>query len=245
MSFYRIKIKFKFKSLSLPYSYQYYLSSLIYNMLLLSDSDYANYIHTLKYKPYSFSALYSTKELISFKVKKIIFHDNAYFIFSTVNEKIVKNLICGFTSTKTIKIFDQDVTLDSISFLSKPQFDSIMEYKTLSPIVIAKNERVKRYLFPKDPEFYMFLKKNITNKIDYLSKRGLIKMSTLPIPVFEISFSKWKTKRYNIKTNYVIGVLGEFNLIAPYSLHELIYYLGIGQKTGMGFGCIEVLKENK
>lgn len=105
-------------------------------------------------------------------------------------------------------------------------------FKILSPVLIENNEKItrdtKKYYTFIDEGFENFLLKNIIEE----SKNN----ENIDLEIIE--YKKTVVKHYGKK---IPATLGSFKIKADKNILDYIYRAGIGQKTEMGFGMLEVV----
>lgn len=232
----------KLSSIPLAFDHQYFLSSLLYERLAESNIRLANETHSSTgFKFYNFSQIIPTDKF-SIQNTGLNFKDG-YFILSSPDTEFIKSYAEGLLQSPEFNLGKAKFILKSIEILGEYKFNGeLIRFKTLSPIYVKtrneENGKLKdKDLYPSDGKFYVNIKKNLIERYQEFYKKSLENEH------FEITKVHWsKPKRIQIKNNYRRCSLMEFDLSAGPELMQFAYNAGLGEKTGVGFGCLEVVE---
>ncbi len=243
----RVSIQ-KTSSNFLPFDYQYALASMLYEKMGLADPELASKSHGKPgYKFYNFSNFIIQKKVSS--ASGLDFED-AQFIISSPDGKFLRGYAEGLLSSPEFHLYEERFAVSGIEILPEPEIRTPCRMRTLSPIFVktlreevdkeGKTRLVEWDLYPDEGKFYDNLHRNLIAR--YSEFHGKPPESDC----FEITkIHYWKGKRIGIGGGPNKSMrrcsLMDFDLSASIELLKFIYDAGIGEKTGMGFGCVEIL----
>ncbi len=265
-----MRIKIVLKTDKMPFLYRHRILSLIKEAIKKSDKEYKDFLYKNKItKPFTFNLTFpKQKELLTKNIqidKNFSIEDTVAIIkegylnlfISSSDYKFIINLFNGlkklksfdFSSDENMLVDGERITIDikSVRILNERPIksDNIL-FKTNSPILIEdKNDNP--ILFS-DKNFEKELNE-ITDRIlssSHIKGKGLEK----PLKFEPIKMSKQvikhTQKEFREKTGkpvmYLTTNSGIFKLHGHPKDLELLYKIGIGNKTGQGFGMVEVLR---
>ncbi|MGC8981724.1 MAG: CRISPR-associated endoribonuclease Cas6 [Thermoplasmata archaeon] len=226
----------KYKGDGIPFEYNYYLAINFYGKLEIYNNKIRK-IHT----PESYS-IHTFSNIITKNFKfddKNLFIEDGIIIFRSLDARLIEYLKLGFAISSDIKLFQTLFKVEKIKqnddiFLNKFP----VKFKTLSPVVVRDFENPKYYVDSEDRliESLKFQIKYFSNKyFNYQPKKLEINLIDIKRKTVRISSSENKesiTTGFNLK--------GEID--TDINTFKLIYYRGLGSKTGLGLGCIEVIQ---
>lgn len=257
----RFKISLEINNLKfgnvLPISYQYELVSAVNYLLQSNIQEYEEWLNlndfTLKdsekQKLYSISNLYIPKIYVNgdrlyVNVPRIQFWLSVYPTFGT--EQFLFKALMNKEIIIGDKISSVSFTVSDIQTVTPVEFKPVMEYQTLSPLVVVgmRPNKTIEYLSPHNVYFSQFMIDELVerweriHKMPYLGDRRYSMELLQPerrkaVTVFSDTFQQQK----------VVGFMMKFRLHMAPELHELAYTLGLGDKINLGFGYIELLKK--
>ncbi|MEK7433015.1 MAG: CRISPR-associated endoribonuclease Cas6 [Cyanobacteriota bacterium] len=264
-----MRIKIKIKTSKLPQLYNHRFLALIKEAIKLGDPSYKDELYAKKNpRPFCFSiALPPKKEM---KVEKLqidknftidanVFYFKDIYPLLTITScdfAFLMNLHNGLIKLKKFRFSsDEDMLvngekieleLESSIAINRPEIkNNEIIFKTLSPILI-QDSNDKPFL-PNDEGFNdlfneihnrIFLNKNIKGEALY-EKLEFIDINTKKQVVkHTISEFREKTKKPFMYLNCFIGT---FKVKGHPKDLELLYNMGIGNRTSQGFGMVEVL----
>lgn len=244
----------------IPFSYQYYLSSFIYNTIDRANSDFAEWLHNeaycsgyKKFKMFSFSRL-NIPEFESEGIYIKILSPYVYLIITMLVNEIAENIIHGLFQNQQLTIYNGDelsiFKIKYIERLPEPQFKETMHFRTLSPVLLKKKEKINGkekivFLKPDDEDYFYYLKTNLEEKyIVYAQKKDKeIKEKTLEsfkllnhYKPSLITIKEGKGNPINLKAYNMT-----FELTGSPELMKIGYEAGFGINNSLGLGCVKVL----
>ncbi|MCK5560154.1 MAG: CRISPR-associated endoribonuclease Cas6 [Thermoplasmata archaeon] len=231
----------KINTVPLPYDHLYFLSAMLYSRLAESNITLANETHShTGFKFYNFSQIIPNSNFSSTK-NGINFRDG-YFIISSPDTAFIRSYAEGLLQKPEFKLGDAKFILKKVEILKMPNFNGKrIRLKTLSPVYVKTKREVDGKLvewdlYPSDGKFYVNVQKNLLERYEeFYNKKP-------ENGYFEIAKIHWsKPKRVKIKDNYRRCSMMDFELAADSELVQFAYDAGLGEKTGVGFGCLEVV----
>ncbi|WP_292388431.1 CRISPR-associated endoribonuclease Cas6 [Methanosarcina sp. UBA5] len=226
----------------LHYDYQYGLASVLYKRLAIANETFANELHSHKgFKHYTFSNL-SIEDRIPDR-NGLNFH-KSNFIISSPDAEFIKNFAKGIISSPDFYLGNKDRRIDfiveSVEMLPKISFTDCCTFRTLSPVYIKTQEKVgdkftEEDLYPMNSKFYENLKDNLFDRYQEFSGQKI------DSGFFEAKVTDFKKKRVTINNSYRRCSLMDITLKADPRLIEFAYDAGLGEKTAMGFGCMDIM----
>lgn len=252
----------KYRNQSIPYSYQYYLSSFIYQKISAVNPVYSKWLHekgiesgNKKFKFFTFSQL-NIPERETQKDSILIKSPAIFLTVSLSVTKILESFIAGLFKEQEMFIQNGGVQshfkITHAEMKPEPDFREIMQFKTLSPVVIKKKvlidgkEKVE-YLSPENPEYFEYLKRNIEEKYlawcqftgQQINEYKLNDFKLLDNPKSSlISIKKESEPEIKIR-----GFKYSFEINGNPEFLKLGYETGFGINNSLGFGCVEEIKK--
>jgi CRISPR-associated endoribonuclease Cas6 len=258
----------------LPLNYQYELSSWIYRTLNYGSEEFAEWLHREGYKnDYKNFKLFTFSNLI---IPKYQIKGDRMQIDSRINELFVsfypieslEYFVSGLFKNQQFNIGDKKTkaafTVNNVEKLPEQEFNSTMEFKALSPILISykntENQKYAEYKHPEDKNYGDLLVKNLVEKYNAFyatetnpaspaaDRTGRVEPMDPDNLDYEFTpLSKPKSRLITIKSgtkqeSKLRGYLYKFHLKAPAELIRLGYYAGFGEKNSLGFGCGEIVR---
>ncbi|MHA1204709.1 MAG: CRISPR-associated endoribonuclease Cas6 [Candidatus Heimdallarchaeum aukensis] len=225
----------------LNFNYQHWLTSAILRKISDSKKEVSQRLHRkTKFKYYNFSNLIIEEKKFS---KKGLYFKEAFFYFTSIDNEFLDGLATGVFKDLKFHLGTQQFVVKRIKIENKKNIKSDCTLKTLSPIYVKtlrrnKEGKLKPYdLTPRDLKFSENLHKNLLERYyRYFGRKP-------KQDFFEItSIRNLKLKRVLIKNSYRRCTLMTFDVQASRELLKFAYNTGLGEKTGLGFGCIEVIE---
>jgi len=225
----------------LNFNYQHWLASAILRKISETKKEVSQRLHRkTKFKYYNFSNLIIEKKQVS---KKGLYFKEAFFYFVSIDNDFLDGLATGVFKDLKFHLGAQQFIVKRIKVEDNEDIKSECTLRTLSPVytkTLRKNKegKLKPYdLTPKDLKFNENLHRNLLER--YYRYYGRKPKQDF----FEITkIHTLKLKRVLIKNSYRRCTLMTFDVQAGKELLEFAYNTGLGEKTGLGFGCIEVVE---
>lgn len=226
----------------LPWDYQYAMASMLYGKIAVGNIRLANMSHSArKFKFYDFSNLIIGQRR---KAKEGLAFKDAKFVITSPDVEFIKSFAEGLLQEPNFQLKGEQFVVTQIEILKERKLRSLSTFKTLSPIFVKtvreKDGRLLEWdLYPKDGKFYENIHKNLVARYTEYCGRA-------PHDYFEITdVKKFKPKRVVMgggpgKTPRRCSLM-TFTVQASDELIQFAYDAGIGEKTAMGFGCLEVV----
>lgn len=245
----RVKIRFKALTEStIPINYNYYLSSLVYNILSLSDVDFASYLHSegfslgeKKFKLFCFSRLFPKN--YSVEGENLLIKDYMDWIVTSPIQEFILHLANGLMMQDFVSIGRTKFLVEKTELLNPPNFTTKMSFRSLSPIststAIDEGEKRKTVsCSPADSQFAENIKNNLIRK--YYLLHGVLPENLSIKFTVNPRYINDRGKLINYKGIMVKGYQVPFTLEADPKIAEVAYHCGVGEKNSGGFGCVEV-----
>jgi CRISPR-associated endoribonuclease Cas6 len=253
----------------LLFNYQYPLQAWIYARLANADADYATFLHGRGYavpdsrktfKHFTFSTLEIPKVE---PIKKgdtymVIRSDTISLVVSFYVDKAAEGFVMGLFQNQALSVYNRDhradFVVERVESLPSPTLSSLMTFKTLSAMVIArKTDSTDQYLNPSEADFKRFFAVNLIDK--YRSLQPTFEMDTdtaTRLVKFELLSDPDRIKKRGFlakegKADRETKVIGyhnfTFTLTAPPELLEVGFWGGFGKYCSMGCGCVEIIND--
>ena len=263
-----MRIKILIKSNKVPFLYRHRVISLIKEALKKSDKDYKEFLYNNQItKPFSFNLVFPKEKQIQtaqiqidekFKIEdKVVISDNYFSLFiSSIDYRFIISLFNGLKRLKTFQFSsDKNMLIDgkkiswqikNVSVLNeRPIKKETVIFKTNSPIIIEDKDD-RPVLFNEER-----FEKELNEVMDRILKSPHIKGKGLEKPLkFEPIKMQKQVVKHTLKSfreltgkpvMYLTGNSGIFKLSGHPKDLEILYKIGIGTKTGQGFGMVEVV----
>jgi CRISPR-associated endoribonuclease Cas6 len=256
-----LELSHRKRTVTLPINNSHLVSSLIYNIVDQSSSDYAERLHEQGYrrenrafKLFTFSPVYSGHS------RKWALYDNGtmstsdallHVTISSPKPEFIEHLVVGLMRETLVSIGKERFRVETVRKLDPPEFSDEMRFIMLSPVVCTTKrepEQYAQYLYPGDPEFKRVLFENLCRKYQTLHGRS-IECSEAD---FEFELNRAYVERMQGKIQKLItikegwsdetkikGTLAPFRIRAPRELIEVGYECGFGEKNSQGFGMVK------
>jgi CRISPR-associated endoribonuclease Cas6 len=247
---------------TMPINNSHIISSLIYNILDKSSSEYAEQLHEQGYrlqnrvfKLFTFSPLYPGNR------QKWVMHENGtmstgesllHLDVSSPKEEFIEHLVMGLLKESFVWIGKERFRVETVRKLDPPELSGDMRFIMLSPLVCTtklEREQYPQYLFPGDQGFERVLLENLCRKYQVLHGRefscdnALFKFLIDQLYVERMSGKVQKLitlKQGRSDETKIKGTFAPFRLQAPKELIEVGYECGFGEKNSQGFGMVKV-----
>lgn len=241
----RIVLKSKKGKLRIPFNYNHILSAIVYNKIY--DLELAQKLHSSQsYKFFTFSNLHIHK----FRQLKDGFlsqNGTIDFLISSPDDYLIRTLVEGFLEDQTVKFINEDLLVQKIELLPLPDFEEKVKVNTLSPIIARTKKEVDGQLktwdlAPSEEQFYRNLENNLINKykkfkeIEETDKKIVISSEMRNVKRKRITIDKGDEKTFHRAFLMDLVLEGDLDLI------KFAYDAGLGEKSGLGFGMIDIFR---
>ena len=256
-----LELSHRKRTVTLPINNSHLISSLIYNIVDKSSSEYAERLHNQGYrlqnrafKLFTFSPLYPGNR------RKWVMHENGtmstaeallHVTISSPKEEFIEHLVIGLLHEPYVWIGNERFRVETVRKLDQPELIGDMEFIMLSPLVCTTKrepDQYPQYLYPGDQEFERVLLENLCRKYQALHGRSF----SCESGQFDFAIDEAYVERMHGKVQKLItlkegrsdetkikGTLAPFRLRAPRELMEIGYECGFGEKNSMGFGMVK------
>ncbi len=264
-----MRIKILIKSEVVPFLYRHRVISLIKEALKRSDKDYKEFLYDNQItKPFSFNLVFPREKQIKtadiqlderFVVRdNVVISDKHFSLFiSSSDYRFIIALFNGlkklrkfyFSSDTNMLINGKKIDWNIEKFLllnEKPITKNTVIFKTNSPILIEdKNDEPVLY---NEENFERELNEVMDRilKSEHIKGRGLeqpLKFEPIKMKKQVVKHTlNWFRKNTGRPIMYLTGSSGIFKLSGHPEDLKLLYKIGIGTKTGQGFGMVDILE---
>lgn len=230
------------KEVVLPYNYQYDVMKNIYYYMSVADDVLSKRLHNdgyrvdtgHVYKLFNYTLLF---EGAKFTQDGIVCNKNSTIkLILSGKKNIIQKILKGLLHVKKIKIEDSEIPLQNIEDDKKVFFKPIMLYDTLSPVVESTLDDDKKVIYqtPYESNYYKNLAENAKRKYQLVYGREF--KGKL---FFDIDDAlNIKDKFIQIKDGGVKGYQYNVWIETDRDMQRVIYYLGLGQNSSTGCGCL-------
>lgn len=257
-----LELSHRQRFVTLPINHSYLISSLIYNVIDRSSSDYAERLHEQGYRLENRAfKLFTFSPLNPANRRKWVMHENGsmstgerhlHLTISSPKEEFIEHLVLGLLHEPFVSVGKERFRVETVRKLDPPQFSGDMRFVMLSPLVCAtKNDADQhpQYLFPGDSDFKRVLVANLCRKYEVLhGKSFACNEDEVTFELDQEYVAKVHGKVQKLITlkegrsdeSKVKGTLAPFLLAGPPELIEVGYECGFGEKNAQGFGMVKV-----
>jgi len=264
-----MRLRILLKTDEMPLLYRHRIVSLIKEALTRSDKDYKEFLYNGKVsKQFTFSLMFNAKEFVNKKItidrnfeiedKVALMKDG--FVSMFVSSSDYRFMISLFTGLKKMGNFDFsygdhmlvdnkhiNLEIKSISVLNEKVIKKdFAVFKTMSPIVLEAID--DEPIIFSDNRFEKELNEVMDKILRSQTVRGFGLKRSLKFEYIKMSqrVIKHTLKDFREKTGkpimYLTGNTGIFKLSGDPEDLNMIYKIGLGNRTGQGFGMLEVLQ---
>ncbi|ACF10513.1 CRISPR-associated protein Cas6 [Chlorobaculum parvum NCIB 8327] len=248
---------------TVPINHSSLISSLIYNVIDRSSSEYAERLHEQGYRLENRAfKLFTFSPLNPGHHRKWVMHENGtmstgekrlYLTISSPKEEFIEHLILGLLHEPFVSVGKERFRVETVRKLDAPLFSGDMRFVMLSPLVCATKseaDQYPQYLFPGDPDFKRVLVANLCRKYEVLHGKPIacdendvmFELDRDYVAKVHGKVQKLITlKEGRSDESKVKGTLAPFRLVAPTELIEVGYECGFGEKNAQGFGMVKAI----
>lgn len=237
------------KAIELPLHYNYIVQSFIYANL---PSKLADKLHSegFPYEKRSFR-LFTFSRIIAKAQRdgdKLIFPSPLTLIVSSPYLDFLEGLVETLVRLRTFQLAKNEIYLDWIAVKFTPQVREEETIRMLSPMTVYSTlltptgGRKTYYYNPKEEEFSRLIRDNLIKKykVIYGEYTGSEEFAIEPIRV-----RREDEKIINYKGTWIKGWMGIYKIRGDPQLIRLGWDAGLGAKNSQGFGCFEILSEER
>mgnify|MGYP000157704978 CR=1 FL=1 len=235
--------------MELPIHYNYIVQSFIYANL---PSKLADYLHAegfpygkRSFRLFTFSRLLGEARRVG---DRLIFRSPVGLIVSSPYLDFLEGLAETLVRLRTFKLAQNEIYLDWISVHFTPCIKGDERIRMLSPVTIYSTlltpagGRKTYYYNPREEEFSRLIRDNLIKKYEaiYGGYKGEEEFVLEPIKV-----RREDEKIINYKGTWIKGWMGTYRIRGDPQLIKLGWDAGLGAKNSQGFGCFEILREDR
>lgn len=242
----------------IPLNYQYELSAWIYQIISKADQEYASFLHNQGYKSnqktfkhFTFSNLHVPPQFHIRGDRMEIHSPKVYLLISFLMDKASEEFIKGLFMEQHLGLGDRysqaDFNVTQVEVSPMPLFKKTMQYRTLSPMMVAQKSTLNEhddYLSPEDTPFEERFIMNLLDKYQATGQAIPPDWQDFPFQLRALTRPKEKLisiKAHTTQESKIKGYMFDFELTAPEALHETGYLAGFGRSNAEGFGCVGVV----
>jgi CRISPR-associated endoribonuclease Cas6 len=221
---------------TIPFAYNYHLAISLYSKLMGYQADVRKLHTSSQVSMHTFSNIISKRVIVKNDGLDI---ESGSIIFRTLDPRLETYLRLGLAEDPHLRILDTLYNVTSIHNTEEIRIDSsTLRFKSMSPVLVRDYEKEGHFISEgKD------LEANLTKATQWLLNNKFL----LNNPKFVINIDKKLPKTVRVSSNSGEGFLTRaFNVTgfieADAEALRIIYYRGLGAKTALGLGCIEVIK---
>lgn len=242
----------------LPISYQYELSSAIDKLLIADYPLFSQWMaqngltarEFYEFRCYTVSNLYIPRiyvqgDRLQINVPRV------QFWLSFYHEQGTRQFLQTILLDKTIVVGDRrsavQFRISGIDDISPVVYNEVMEYQTLSPLVIIgiRPNQTVEYLQPQNVYFARFMVDELIQRWEFLNHRPFDGDRGYHFQLMAPERRKVVTiDAPELSNNRVVGFMLKFRLIMDPRLHEIAYVCGLGDHINYGFGFLELLRKS-
>ncbi len=203
--------------------------------------------YSRRIKEYTFSEIMVPQRKIH-KDKGIeIVDDYAYIIFTSPSKDYVEAVVTGLLAEPHLRVGNLNFLIERVEVLPSVDISwNRVHFKTLSPIVVTRRnaQGKKEPVKPSEKDWYIILENNI--KHAYEEFYGEYPKGRIYIE--PVSKTGLKTNKYVFpkgRGGAVHAVRGHFIFHGHPELIKFAYEAGVGERGAWGFGCLDVVNEER
>ena len=257
-----LQLSHRNRYLTLPVNVNHLISSLIYQIVSNSSSEFAKKLHEQGYrldkrtfKLFTFSPLIPVghrRWRMNGDGTMTTDAGNVSLLISSGKAEFVEHLVIGLLHQPFVQVGRQRFRVETVKKLDPPEIGDDMQFIMLSPLVCSakrEGEKYPQYLMPGDEEFERVLLENLLGKYAALHGKPFEDDNTeLQFEVPEEYLDRKQGKISKLITlkegspdeTKVRGTFAPFRLRVPQPLMEVGYYCGFGGLNAQGFGMVKV-----
>lgn len=235
-------------SLTLPLHYNEIVQGFIYNNL---DETLAAWLHdeaylynNRRYKMFTFSRLFGKYKISN---GTITYFGPVSLKMASNNDEVLSSFASMLLKKRSVRIGRQYCSIESVSILPQPVVRKKRTIvKALSPItahstLLTAEGKKKTYFYsPKENDFSEFLIANLLRKWKSLNHNSSFLEEELQDAwVRPYKVNARDQKIIKVKSTYVKGWTGYFEVNLPEELFQLALDTGLGARNAQGFGMVD------
>lgn len=256
-----LQLSHRNRHLTLPVNVNHLVSSLVYNIVANSSSEYAERLHEQGYRlDTRMFKLFTFSQLIPVGYRRWKMNGNGTMttdarrvslLISSGKTEFIEHLVVGLLHQPLVMIGNQRFRVEAVKKLDPPVLDEVMQFVMLSPLVCTMKypgEKYPRFLFPGDANYERIMWDNLVGKYEALYGRSFERESVSCS--FEVS-PEYRERRQGRITKLVTlkegsdsetsvrGAYAPVRVQLPDELMRVGYDCGFGGLTAQGFGMVK------
>ncbi len=256
-----LQLSHRSRYLTLPVNINHLVSSLIYNIVANSSSEFAERLHEQGYrlekrtfKLFTFSPLIPAghrRWRMNGDGTMTTDAQSVSLLISSGKAEFVEHLVVGLLHQPLVQIGAQRFRVETVKKLDPPQLSDDMACIMMSPLVCSAKrdgDKYPRFLLQDDEEFERVLLENLLGKYEAMHGKPYEGRAELHFDVAKEYIERRNgaiTKLITLKEGSpdetkVRGTLAPFRLRVARPLMEVGYYCGFGGLNAQGFGMVKM-----
>ncbi|SFJ66342.1 CRISPR-associated endoribonuclease Cas6 [Thermoflavimicrobium dichotomicum] len=245
----RIRVQYQIPHpVPLPYSLNYALMSYLYRAIRSVNPDLADWLHhegiryqNRSYKPFVFSSLQFRKQKNTQSHR--IVEGDAFWYVDSIRPDVIRTIYEGIRVLGALQILHHVFPLLSVQLLPQPDYQQVMNYQTLSPIVVPIQRRDQLvFCHPLESDFYDQIRTSLRRWAvmkweDPSFEEAPIHIRLLDPASFDLKQASVLTK---VKEKNLKGYQFPFQIEASPRIQEVAMEAGLGSYSSQGFGMVAV-----
>lgn len=223
------------------------LTSLVYQVFDAADPSYATWLHnegwgghgTPRFKLFSYSRLFGKNRIVN--DRGIFFGDpDVHFYFSSPEEHVISLFTAGAVAARELRLCCTRLVVSAVEPLRTPDYHrGALDVVTLSPIIISDSRsspsgRQRFLLLARQPQLAgRRLEENA--RLKWLCRGG--DPDAFELQLFPLAARDRRV--YHAGAGYSFPCSEALlRLKGPPEVLSFVYDCGLGERTGMGYGCL-------
>jgi len=218
----------------IPFDYNYYVAINIYDKLSLYNDNIRKIHDKQSFSLHTFSNIISKSQKSGINGLDI---PSGFIIFRSLDSRLINYLRLGISLNPVIQIVNTKYLVKAVYDWRGLDTPSAFNFRTLSPVLVRDFNSKKRYV--EDPSD---VRDNLLATTEWQMK-NLFNIEN-PDMNIDIKNIKRKTVRISSREESISKTVGfefEGRIEGDPAALKIAYYRGLGSKTGLGLGLVEVV----
>ncbi len=230
-------------TIPIEYNYNIYLS--LRRMLFKFLSENKPKLHSRfkkEFPAFTFSQLMIPERKIELGFIEITGKYLSFFI-SSIDVDFIEYLVKALNSEEQFLVHEKRFPLKKIEILEEPEFEEVMKFRMLSPLLLIKVEDEKPvFLRPGDSDLGDVFSEGLVKRYNTVH-RTMFKPGDIRFELDQHYMERKRklTRLLTIRNIHFKTILAPFFLRGAPELIRFAYHSGIGEKTHFGMGMIDVV----
>lgn len=233
------------KNGEISYNYQHEVLKNIYKLMKLADEKKTKMLHNKGcrvdtghvFKLFNYTLLF--EDAIFTKTGITCNENTKVKLVISGKKEIIENILRGLLVSPKLEVDGFIFNFVKVVNDKRVNFEEVTFYKAMSPVIVSTktDEGDKEYLTPYNPKYFENLANNLKRKYKLVYNKDY-----LGEIFFEIDdLLEMKDKFVRIKQGGVRGNEYSIWVQAEKEMQKIIYYLGLGQNSSTGCGCLSFI----